>query len=51
MKIKVTIKVLGRIGTLAFRRMIEDVNFEIFAINDIAPADNLSYQLKYDTTY
>jgi glyceraldehyde 3-phosphate dehydrogenase len=51
MKIKVAINGFGRIGRLAFRRMIEDGNFEIVAINDLAPADNLAYLLKYDTTH
>ena len=42
---------MGRIGRLLFRRLIEDDQFEIVAINDIMPADNLAYLLKYDSVY
>ena len=42
---------MGRIGRLLFRRLIEDNQFEIVAINDIMPADNLAYLLKYDSVY
>ena len=51
MKIKVAINGFGRIGRLAFRRMIDDGNFEIVAINDLSSAENLAYLLKYDTTH
>jgi glyceraldehyde 3-phosphate dehydrogenase len=40
----------GRIGRLVFRQLVNDKNFEIVAINDVAKPDMLSYLLKYDTT-
>ncbi|MDY4788894.1 MAG: type I glyceraldehyde-3-phosphate dehydrogenase [Bacilli bacterium] len=51
MKIKVAINGFGRIGRLAFRRMVEDGNFEIVAINDLSSAKNLAYLLKYDSAH
>ena len=51
MKIKVAINGFGRIGRLAFRRMIEDGDFEIVAINDLSSAKNLAYLLKYDSAH
>ncbi len=51
MSIKVAINGFGRIGRLAFRRMVEVGNFEIVAINDLSSAENLAYLLKYDTTH
>lgn len=42
---------MGRIGRLLFRRLIELDDFEIVAINDIMPADNLAYLLKFDSIY
>ena len=50
-KIKVGINGFGRIGRLAFRRMIEDGDFEIVAINNGSTAANLAYLLKYDTAH
>lgn len=51
-KIRVGINGFGRIGRLAFRRMIEDGDFEVVAINNGSgtPA-NLAYLLKYDTAH
>ena len=49
MSIKVAINGFGRIGRLSFRRMIEDKDFEIVAINDPSNAQNLAYLLKYDS--
>ena len=51
MKIKVAINGFGRIGRLAFRRMVEDGDFEIVAINDLSSAKNLAYLLKYDSAH
>lgn len=42
---------MGRIGRLLFRRLIEDDRFEIVAVNDIMPTENLGYLLKYDSVY
>jgi hypothetical protein len=42
---------LIRIGRLVFRAAAADPNIEIVGINDLVPADNLAYLLKYDTIH
>lgn len=42
---------MGRIGRLLFRRIWEAGQFEIVAINDIIPSENLAYLLQYDSIY
>ena len=42
---------MGRIGRLLFRRLLHHPDFEIVAVNDIMPQDNLAYLLKYDSIY
>jgi len=51
MTINIAINGFGRIGRLVFRvaSMRDDIN--IVAINDLVPADNLAYLLKYDSTH
>ncbi|MDD2625339.1 MAG: type I glyceraldehyde-3-phosphate dehydrogenase [Tenericutes bacterium] len=49
MAVKIAINGFGRIGRLAFRRMFEDSDFEIVAINDLTAAATLAHLLKYDT--
>lgn len=49
MSIKVAINGFGRIGRLAFRRMVDEGGFEIVALNDLSSPANLAYLLKYDT--
>ena len=51
MKIKVAINGFGRIGRLVFRKMIEDNDFDVVAINDLTDAEQLAYLLKYDTSH
>jgi glyceraldehyde 3-phosphate dehydrogenase len=51
MAIRVGINGFGRIGRLVCRIAAEDPAFEIVAVNDLVPADNLAYLLKYDTTH
>jgi glyceraldehyde 3-phosphate dehydrogenase len=51
MAIRVAINGFGRIGRLAYRIMHGKNNIEIVAINDLVPADNLAYLLKYDTVH
>lgn len=51
MPINVGINGFGRIGRLAFRIASERDDINIVAINDLVPADNLAYLLKYDTTH
>jgi glyceraldehyde 3-phosphate dehydrogenase len=48
---RIAINGMGRIGRLLFRRILEDNRFELVAVNDIMPADNLAYLLKYDSIY
>ena len=48
---RIAINGMGRIGRLLFRRLIEHEQFEIVAVNDTMPVDNLAYLLKYDSVY
>ncbi|HSN08790.1 MAG TPA: type I glyceraldehyde-3-phosphate dehydrogenase [Hanamia sp.] len=48
---RIAINGMGRIGRLLFRRLIEIDQFELVAINDLMPAQNLAYLLKYDSIY
>jgi glyceraldehyde 3-phosphate dehydrogenase len=54
MAIKVGINGFGRIGRLVFRAICDQGllgrDIEVIAVNDIVPADNLAYLLKYDST-
>ncbi len=54
MAIKVAINGFGRIGRLVFRALVDKgllgSEFEVVAVNDLVPADNLAYLLKYDST-
>ncbi len=53
MATKIAINGFGRIGRLVFRALVEQnllgEVFEVVAINDLVPADNLAYLLKYDS--
>lgn len=51
MKVRVAINGFGRIGRLIYRLMIHRDDIEIVAINDLVPADNLAYLLKFDSTH
>ena len=54
MALKVAINGFGRIGRLVFRALVEQgllgTTFDVVAVGDIVPADNLAYLLKYDST-
>src|SRR5438552_8074769 len=54
MAVKVGINGFGRIGRLVFRALVEQgllgKSLDVVAVNDIVPADNLAYLLKYDST-
>jgi glyceraldehyde 3-phosphate dehydrogenase len=54
MSIKIGINGFGRIGRLVFRALVDQgllgSKFEVVAINDLVPSDNLAYLLKYDST-
>ena len=52
--VKVGINGFGRIGRLVFRALVEQEllghTLDVVAVNDVVPADNLAYLLKYDST-
>jgi glyceraldehyde 3-phosphate dehydrogenase len=48
---RIAINGMGRIGRLMFRRLLDHPGLELVAVNDIMPADNLAYLLKYDSVY
>jgi glyceraldehyde 3-phosphate dehydrogenase len=52
--IKIGINGFGRIGRLVFRALVEQgllgKSMDVVAVNDLVPADNLAYLLKYDST-
>ncbi len=50
MPIRIGINGFGRIGRL-FYRLGFDQGIEVVAVNDLVPADNLAYLLKYDTMH
>ncbi len=50
-KVRVGINGFGRIGRLVFRAGINDSRLEFVAINDLVPAENLAYLLKFDSTH
>ena len=54
MAIRVGINGFGRIGRLVFRAICDQgllgKEIQVIAVNDIVPADNLAYLVKYDST-
>ncbi|MDR1590791.1 MAG: type I glyceraldehyde-3-phosphate dehydrogenase [Puniceicoccales bacterium] len=54
MAVKVAINGFGRIGRLVFRAIVDSGKLgngiEVVAVNDLVPADNLAYLVKYDST-
>src|SRR5688572_23005271 len=52
--IKIGINGFGRIGRLVFRAICDQgllgKTVEVVAVNDLVPADNLAYLVKYDST-
>ncbi|MEL7432024.1 MAG: type I glyceraldehyde-3-phosphate dehydrogenase [Chlamydiota bacterium] len=51
MPIKIAINGFGRIGRLVFRLAALHPEIEVVAVNDLVPADNLAYLLRYDTAH
>src|SRR6187549_296632 len=51
---KVAINGFGRIGRLVFRAICDQgllgKQIDVVAVNDLVPADNLAYLMKYDST-
>jgi glyceraldehyde 3-phosphate dehydrogenase len=54
MPTKIAINGFGRIGRLVFRAIVEQgllgKDVEVVAVNDLVPADNLAYLVKFDST-
>src|SRR6478736_3111771 len=52
--IKIGINGFGRIGRLVFRAICDQgllgKEIDVVAVNDLVPADNLAYLVKYDST-
>ncbi len=51
MALKLGINGFGRIGRLVFRAAAANDDIDVVGINDLVPADNLAYLLKYDSTH
>ena len=51
MSIKIAINGFGRIGRLVYRIAMQAGGIEIVGVNDLVPADNLAYLLRYDTSH
>lgn len=51
MTIRIGINGFGRIGRLVYRAAMNTPGIEVVAVNDLVPADNLAYLLKYDTMH
>jgi glyceraldehyde 3-phosphate dehydrogenase len=53
MPVKVGINGFGRIGRLVFRAATyrSDDDIQVVGVNDLVPADNLAYLLRYDSTH
>ena len=51
MTLRIGINGFGRIGRMVMRAGNNNPNIEFVAINDLVPADNLAYLLKYDSTH
>lgn len=51
MAIKIGINGFGRIGRLVYRIAAGREDIEVVAVNDLVPAPNLSYLVRYDSTH
>jgi glyceraldehyde 3-phosphate dehydrogenase len=51
MAIKVAINGFGRIGRMVVRSALSHPDIEFVGVNDLVPAENLAYLLKYDSTH
>ncbi len=49
--ITVAINGFGRIGRLAFRKIFDDNDIKVVAINDLTEPKMLAHLLKYDSPY
>ena len=51
MVVRVAINGFGRIGRLVLRCLINAPEFQVIAVNDVVPSDNLAYLFKHDTVH
>jgi glyceraldehyde 3-phosphate dehydrogenase len=51
MTLKIGINGFGRIGRLVARIAMSHPELELVGVNDLVPADNLTYLFKYDSTH
>ncbi len=49
--IRIGINGFGRIGRLVYREALRRGTFEVVAVNDLVPAENLAYMVNYDTMH
>jgi glyceraldehyde 3-phosphate dehydrogenase len=49
--INVAINGLGRIGRTTLRQILKDKAFNLIAVNDLSPINNVAHLLKYDSIY
>jgi glyceraldehyde 3-phosphate dehydrogenase len=49
--LNIAINGLGRIGRAALKIVLDNPALHLVAVNDVMPADNLAYLLKFDTVY
>ena len=49
--LNVAINGLGRIGRATLKILLDTPGLNVVAVNDLIPADNLAYLLKFDTVY
>ena len=50
-KIRVAINGFGRIGRITFRKLLENDQIEVVAVNDLADTKTLAHLLKYDSVH
>jgi len=48
---KIAINGMGRVGRAAFRMILDTPGLELTAVNDLTPAEDLAYLIRYDTVY
>ena len=49
--LNIAINGLGRIGRATLKIVLDNPALHLTAVNDVLPADNLAYLLKFDTVY
>lgn len=49
--VNIAINGMGRVGRLAFRIALENENINVIAVNDLMPAEQMAYLVKYDSVH